>query len=799
MNRKSSPLALFLLLCAGPLQAQEGYQLPPQEVVDIIDAPSAPSLTPSPDHRWILMVDRPSLPSIAEVSRPMLRLAGTRIDPRARATYRTSFDTGVSLRPLEGGEAQRIPLPAGARVASVSWSHDSEHFAVLCAGDAGTELHLVATATPQAPKLLSRSLNTIFGGVAWSPDAKSLVARVIPEGQGAGPGAPGAPKGPNVQETSGGATPLRTYQDLLSNAHDEALFEHYASSQVVRFGLDGSVTKLGKPGLYTRVSASPDGKRFLVTEIHKPFSYAMPWSQFPQTVSVWRADGSLEQRLAEIPLAENVPLGGVRLGPRNFTWHPHANSMVLWVEALDGGDPEAEVEHRDRWMAMAPPYNGKGDEFLRIEERAWGLTFLAETRWIISREYDRKTRMQKQLLHDFAGDQPKSRVLEHRTRRNAYSDPGALVMERDAMGRNLVRVDDGWVYRQGSGASPEGVLPFLDRQNLETLETERLWRCEPGAYERAVGVHSVTDGEALAFLTRHESPESPSNLRMRHVGREGFVALSDFADPTPQLRGVHKEVVTYERSDGVPLSATLYLPPGYEEGTPLPLLVWAYPLEYRDPKVAAQVTSSPWRFTRVSGLSHLMLLTQGFAIMDGATMPILGDPETMNDNFVEQIVDAAAAAIDYAVERGVADRDRAVVGGHSYGAFMTANLLAHSDLFAAGVARSGAYNRSLTPFGFQSERRTFWEAPEAYFKVSPFMHAHKINEPLLMIHGEIDNNSGTFPMQSQRLFQAIQGNGGTARLVMLPAESHGYRARESVLQVHAETIDWFERFAGAKQ
>jgi dipeptidyl aminopeptidase/acylaminoacyl peptidase len=419
------------------------------------------------------------------------------------------------------------------------------------------------------------------------------------------------------------------------------------------------------------------------------------------------------------------------------------------------------------------------------------MTFLRDPDLVITSEYDRDRRWTRSLLHDLRDPQA-LKVLDDRSIRDRYGDPGRIATVPTASGHRVALQHGPWIFRTGSGPSPDGVHPFLDRQNVETLETERLWQCADGAYESVVGVW--LEGDDAQFITRHETPVSPPNYRQRGLGDAEARAVTDFPDPTPQIRGIRKEVVTYERNDGVQLSATLYLPADYEPGTRLPLLVWAYPIEFNDPRTAGQVTKSPHRFTRIRGASHLHLLTQGYAIMDGATMPIIGHPETMNDTFIEQVVAAARAAIDKAVELGVADGRRVGVGGHSYGAFMTGNLLAHCDLFRAGVARSGAYNRTLTPFGFQGERRPLWEAPEVYFAISPFMHADAINEPLLLIHGELDSNSGTFPMQSQRLFKAIKGNGGITRLVMLPHESHGYRARESVLHTLAEMIDWLDRY-----
>ena len=411
-------------------------------------------------------------------------------------------------------------------------------------------------------------------------------------------------------------------------------------------------------------------------------------------------------------------------------------------------------------------------------------------------QYDRDRRWIVSLLHDLdSKDEPKT--LVDRSIRDRYNDPGSIINQPDQTGHWVARQDGDWIYRKGSGASPAGNLPFIDRQNLKTLQTQRLWRCEDGNYEAVSRIVSSNPDGRLEVITNHENPTTPANYFLRNLA-EGSSSdkrrLTQFKDPTPQIRGIKKQLVTYERDDGVPLSATLYLPADYQEGTRLPLLVWAYPREFNDAKTAGQVSGSPNLFTRMRGLTHLTLLTQGYAIMDAATMPVIGDPETMNDTFIEQIVGAAQAAIDHAVELGVADPDRACVGGHSYGAFMTANLMAHSDLFKAGVARSGAYNRTLTPFGFQSERRPYWEAKQIYHTISPFMHADKINEPLLLIHGENDNNSGTFPLQSSRMYHAIKGNGGTVRLVMLPHESHGYRARQSILHTQAETIEWLNKF-----
>jgi dipeptidyl aminopeptidase/acylaminoacyl peptidase len=782
-------VALLSVLAWLPgVAAQDGYRLPPDEVVALIDAAPTPAVSFSPDAGWMALIEGSAMPTLADVARPMLRLAGLRIDPATDARHTSSFDVGLILRPLDGGLQTRVPLAADARLSRTRWSHDSRHLAYTLVTDAGTELWVVGVDAPGKPRRLTDRLLTILGDIAWMPNGEQILCLTVPAGRGAAPEAPSASAGPNVQESSGNTSPTRTYQDLLGNAHDTALFVHHTTSTITLLDVAGGKPQhIGRPGLYMRPRPSPDGERLLVTTLRGPFPYTLPYYKFARSIAVWSLEGAQQYVVADQPQEENVPIGGVHTGRRSVGWVAGRPAALCWVEALDGGDPKREVEHRDRWLSLAAPFHTEPTELLRTGQRAWGLTWFDKPELVLASEYDRDSRWTRSLLYDLSQPDAEPVVLEDRSIRDRYADPGSLWTGPDDSGHWVVQLTGDWARRLGSGASPEGLLPFLDRQNIVTGAVERIWRCAPGQYERVVCLP-----EAGGFVTRHETEVSPPNYYFQQ-GRWARRALTAFDDPQPALRGISKELVTYERDDGVPLSATLYLPADYKPGTRLPLLVWAYPIEFNDAATAGQVGVSPHRFTRVRGSSHLALLTQGYAILDGATMPIIGDPESMNDSFIEQLVAAAQAAIDFAVGRGVADRARVAVGGHSYGAFMTANLLAHSDLFAAGIARSGAYNRTLTPFGFQSERRTVWEATPSYVAISPFLHADKINEPMLMIHGEMDNNSGTFPMQSERMYGALKGNGGTARLVMLPHESHGYRARESVLHVQHEMLSWLNQ------
>jgi dipeptidyl aminopeptidase/acylaminoacyl peptidase len=675
------------------------------------------------------------------------------------------------------------------------WSHDGRRFAFTRDLGDGVELWIAEAATGAARPVTGLRLNDVLGPpMAWTGEG-NLVARTIPSDRGPAPPAPSVPVGPVVEETAGKVSQMATFQDLLRTPHDEALFEHYARAQLaVVDPVARTATPLGTPGLYTDVEASPDGRHLLVQRTKRPFSTRVPWFYFARSVEVWDAAGRPVATIAELPVSDEIPRQGVPTGPRAIAWQPLAAARLVWVEALDGGDPTRKVPHREQVMTLAAPFAPAPSEVTRLKHRFAGLAWTGQKGVALVTEYDRDRRWRTTSLVDFALP-ASARVVFDLSVNDAYGDPGEPVMETRATGERVALQDADAIYLEGDGASEAGDRPFLDRFSLSTAKKQRLFRCEEARFERFLSFVSGSRGTALI---RSESKTDPPNLYVVDLASGARQKLTDYRDPTPRLTRVTKELVRYARQDGVPLSGTLYLPPDHVPGTRLPALVWAYPLEYSDASTAGQVRGSTYTFPRVTGASPLAFLTQGYAVLMDATMPVVGDPDTMNDTYVEQVASAAQASIDMLDAKGVVDRSRVVVGGHSYGAFMTANLLAHTDLFAAGIARSGAYNRTLTPFGFQSERRSFWDAPQLYLRVSPFTYAHKINEPLLLVHGEADNNSGTFPIQSERLFQALRGNGGTARSVVLPNESHGYRARESVLHTLAEMIDWADRWAKSR-
>jgi dipeptidyl aminopeptidase/acylaminoacyl peptidase len=778
------------------------YKIPEHDVVAIVDAPPTPVALLAPGGRHVALVRYESHPPVALLARRYLPLAGIRIDPALACRQRVRRLTGLSVLRLADGAEQAVPLPDGAQVSVPTWAPDGRSFVFTVDEPDGLGVWVGDAESVTARQVPGLRVRDVLGGdpltlgaaVRWSRDGGSLLALGAP---GPPPALPESPVEPRVEETEGKRSQMATYQDLLLTAADEDAFEALATTVPLRVEpRTGAAKELGPPGLYQRVSESPDGEHLLVHRLRRPFSFRVPCNYFARTVEVWSAAGGTERVLAELGVSDEVPRQGVPTGPRQVSWEEGAPASLVWTEALDGGDPVAPAEHRDRVMRLAAPFTDDPRPAFEVEHRCLGWLDLDEPDRVLLTEHDRDRRWLTTWVCDLADAEPRRKLFDH-SMDDAYADPGSPLMITHPDGRRTALQDGSVIYLRGDGSTPEGDRPFLDRLDLATLASERLYQSPPDALDHVVGFGGAAGPARDEVVLWHESPAEPPNLYLAALDGSRSRALTAWPDPHPQLTGLEKRLIACDRGDGVQLSGMLHLPPGYDPATHgrLPLLIWAYPLDYGDAATAGQVRGSTQRFTRLNALEPTWFVLRGYAVLANATMPVIGDPETMNDTFIEQVTSAARAHVQTLDDLGIVDRARVVVGGHSYGGFMTANLLAHTDLFAAGIARSGAYNRTLTPFGFQTERRSFWEATPVYDQLSPFRYANQISAPILLIHGEQDSNSGTFPIQSERLYQAIQGTGGTARLVLLPYESHGYLARESVLHVLAEQFEWTSRWA----
>ena len=792
----------FVLLVSSAVSAQTSYQTPPASIADLVNAPSTPAVTFSKDGSFMLLLERTESPSIEDLAQPELRIAGLRINPSTSGPSRAGGYTNLKIKKTATGEEIQVTgLPSPAKMSGFTFSLDERYLAFTQTEAKGISLWVVDLSTNTAKALTGPILNQVLGNsMAWLAD-NSLLIKAVNPARGKVPSAPVAPAGPTIQETSGKAAPSRTYQDLLANPHDEALFAYFMDSQLMRITLDSSSTTVGKPAMIKSMLLSPDKNYLLVESIQKPFSYLVPADRFPYTVEIWSSQGALLKTLAQLPLDEVRPTGfdATVSGIRNVNWRADAPATLYWAEAQDKGDPKIKVAERDIVFTLMAPFTGEKQKLVGTALRFGGISWSDDTFALLSERWS-ASRTEKVSVFQPGVPSQAPRTIIERSSDDLYNDPGSPVLVDNAYGRKVLQRNGNLVFMTSEGGSPEGSMPFLSTFNTSTKEQKILWRSQAPYYER---VTKVLDKEGSQLITLKESTDmSPNYWLVNTKKRVAPKQLTAFADPYPTLKGIKKQLITYPRKDGLNLSAVLYTPEGYDPARDgrLPVLMWAYPREYKSAADAAQVRGSKYTFTRLSWGSPLYWVTRGYAIMDQTEMPIVGEGELEpNDFFIEQLVANAEAAINKVVEMGVGDRSRIAVGGHSYGAFMTANLLSHTQLFAAGIARSGAYNRTLTPFGFQYEQRSYWEAPEVYFNMSPFSFADQVKTPILLIHGEADNNSGTFPIQSERYYNALKGHGATTRLVLLPHESHGYAAKESILHTLWEMDSWLEKYVKNKK
>ncbi|WP_372975058.1 alpha/beta hydrolase family protein [Muriicola sp.] len=796
--------AALLSPVSGYFQEKLTYQQPSQEILDLVNAPLAPVVRMTDNGKYMLLLYRDTYKTIAELSETEMRLAGLRINPVTNIGSRTNYYNNIMVKAPSDREAIQVKgLPDNPRLANFSFSPDESMVAVTNTTAEGVEVWVLDLDKAEVKKITGASVNANLGDVInWFKDGSALLVKMLPDSrQELIDQAEAVPEGPTISTNDGKKAQNRTYQDLLSNPADEFNFEQLALSELYKVDLEGNKSLWKPAAMYRSISFSPDGKYVMVVTVEQPFSYLVPYYRFPSTTTIYSHTGDRVHTLLKVPLIEDLPKGFMaeRKGMRDLSWRADRGATLVYAEALDEGDPEVDVPFRDAVYQLEAPFTGKGTEILRTINRfryiSWGKDNLAVA-------YDSwwNTRNTKTYVFDPSKPGKEPVVLFDRNYQDVYSDPGSFVTKRNEYGVQVLSLDSrGNAYLLGEGYSENGQFPFVDRMNLKTLKKERMYQSKLTDQKEDLLDYHVTDDE---LLVRIESKNTYPNYYYKHLKkRKGPTQLTFFENPFKSIQEVHKEVITYTREDGLELSGTLYLPVGYDRGSgeKMPMILWAYPREYKDKNSASQNTQNPNEFTYPYWGSPVYWVTKGYVVLDDAAFPIIGEGEEQpNDTFRDQLVANAKAAIDAVDAMGYIDPSRVAVGGHSYGAFMVANLLSHSDLFAAGIARSGAYNRTLTPFGFQSEERNYWEAPEVYYTMSPFMHAEKMKTPLLLVHGVADNNSGTYPMQSERYFNALKGLGATVRLVMLPKESHGYRAKESILHLLWEQDQWLEKYVKNK-
>jgi dipeptidyl aminopeptidase/acylaminoacyl peptidase len=846
-------IAFLALAPLFTIRSQQPYQSPPADLVAILEAPANPVSSISPNRQWILVtVSDPRTVTISDMADSAYYLAGSKI--RANPDYRVE-NIGIrsgTVTSIDGKTEHALQVPSGGRIGSTAWSSDGNELAYTTISNGGMALDIFDPATGRARRMAAPGLSGRIRDLDWSRDGKHLaftgttaagtalwvadvgngtarrltpptlnfttargnivdepgcnwlngktpiVCRLWSANRGAAPAVSQVPTGVIVQESYGRSAPARTYEYLLQSPTDEALFDYYFTDQISLVGLDGRITPIGQPGIHLGVAPSPDGNYLLVETVQRPYSYQVPLDVFPSRTEVWNLNGKVLREVRNSHVAEEAPSArdAVVPGVRIVDWQSDAPATLVTVEALDNGNPRNRVPKRDQVSLLSAPFTGSPTPFVQTEYRFAGITWISPNTAFVNERLSRGARFRTWMVDPSMPNGGTPQLVSDRSLEDRYSDPGNFVYVMDQASDRLVplRSSDGrYLYRRGSGASPEGDKPFLDRFDLTTGKSERLWQSTAPFYEQVV---QVVDKDANRIITERESPTEPPNYFVRDLRSKSFSQITKLGDPAPYFANIKSELITYARPDGVKLSATLYLPPGYDKSKGrLPFFFWAYPREFQSADAASQLSGSPYQFKRPGRQNYLMLLMHGYGVLDGPTMPIVGaNGKEPNDTYVEQLVASAQAAVDKIVDMGVADRDRIGVGGHSYGAFMTVNLLAHSDIFRTGIAESGAYNRSLTPFGFQSEPRTYWQAPDVYNAMSPFNYADKIKEPVLLIHGQRDDNSGTFPIQSERLFAAIKGNGGNVRYVQLPLEPHPYTARETQRHLLWEYITWLDKY-----
>jgi dipeptidyl aminopeptidase/acylaminoacyl peptidase len=793
---------LVLFMAFGFANAQENlsYQKPPKEILDLADFERAPSVSMDTKKEFMLLSYRNTYKTLDDLSQEEMRLGGLRINPVTNISSTTTYISNLKIRKIKGtAEVQVKGLPENVKITNISWSPNEKKISFSHTTNSGVELWVIDVATAQAQRLTEAKVNSNMGNpFSWFKDNEHILVKMLPKNRPALIDVKkDLPSGPIVSTADGSVSQNRTYQDLLKNKTDETNFETLVTSELYKVDLNGTATLFMEANLYAGESFSPDGNYLMVSTIEKPFSYIVPLSRFPNKTTIYDVNGKLVKLVNESPLNEIMPKGfmAVKKGKRSMSWRADAPATLYFAEALDEGNPANEVAFRDEVFTWEAPFNQAPKSFVKTVQRYGGITWGNATTAILT-DYWYDTRNEKTYMMNPSALNEPPKLIWDRNSQDIYSDPGSFETIKNEYGRYVLAIENNKAFLIGKGFTKQGQFPFIDNFDLKTFKSTRMYQ---STYKDEVeNIFSIEDFKKGEVLVQIQSKTEYPNYYFRNIKKKNsLTAITDFENPFKSIKNIHKEVIKYQRKDGVALSGTLYLPANYDKTKKekLPLLIWAYPEEFKDKNSAGQSSQNSNEFTFPYYGSFVYWVTRGYAVLDDASFPIIGEGTIEpNDSFIAQLVDNAAAAINAVDKLGYINPKKVAVGGHSYGAFMTANLLSHSNLFACGIARSGAYNRTLTPFGFQSEQRNYWEVPEVYNTMSPFMNAGKMKTPMLLVHGEADNNPGTFTLQTERYFQALKGLGAPVRMVILPKESHGYAAKENILHLLWEQDQFLEKY-----
>jgi dipeptidyl aminopeptidase/acylaminoacyl peptidase len=795
---------IAIIIMTELLFAQENlvYQKPSPEILALADYERAPSVSMDTKKEYMLFQYRNTYKTLDDLNQDEMRLGGLRINPITNISSTVSYINNLKIKKISDAKSEPVlvaGLPDNLKISGISWSPDDSKIAFMNTTSTGVELWVIDVKTAVATKLTEAFVNANIGNpYSWFRDNNSLLVRMIPSNRGKLiDNKKDLPNGPIVSKSEGKSSQNRTYQDLLKNKTDELNFTTLVQSEIYKVAINGSKVLFKPTDLYVGQSFSPDGHYIMISTISKPYSYIVPWSRFPLKTIVYDLNGKEIKEVNDVPLTEVMPKGfaAVRTGKRNMSWRSDKPASLYFVVALDEGDPSKSVDYRDELFVWDAPFNNEPVSLVKTQQRFGGVTWGNDNIAILSDSwYD--TRNVKTYLFNPSMPSDKPKIIFDRNYQDIYSDPGSFETRENEFAHKVLAIENNKLFLIGDGHTKEGQFPFIDEFSLTDLKTKRLYQSNfTNKKEDIFSIEDLKKGISLVMLqSKNEYP----NFYFRNFRQKDKLQQITFnKNPFESIKDVEKQVIKYKRNDGTELSGTLYLPAGYDKSRKekLPLLIWAYPEEFKDKNSAGQSSNNPNEFTFPYYGSFVYYVTKGYIVLDDASFPIVGEGDKEpNDNFISQLVANAKAAIDAVDSLGYIDRTKVAVGGHSYGAFMTANLLTHSDLFACGIARSGAYNRTLTPFGFQSEQRNYWDVPEVYNGMSPFYTANLMKKPILLVHGEADNNPGTFTLQTERYFQALKGLGANARMVILPKESHGYEAKENIFHLLWEQEQFLDKY-----